>query len=462
MTASTGYKKAADYVVRQFKSFGLEPGWQDADDSKTYFQSVPFTRFQFGENNVLTVRRNGLTEEFFKGGNAFEFARPGKGPLDLPLHNPVFVGYGICEPGLGWDDFSSLDLEGKLAIILSGFPVNPNEGPQFPQDVRRKYSDRRNGDSIRFQNVIQRGAVGIIALPDSNVSGNWNSIVSQLKRSNLVPVEDYGSAVRGSSPVPSLLVHADLVSRLFKDLGFDPLTQDGDYRTFELDNLELGLTIDVAQEKVDCFNVIGTINGTNPELSDEYITLGAHLDHLGKDGNVVYRGANDNASSCVLILEVVEALARKPLHRPLMVVLFTAEEIGHFGSLHFVAHPPVPHENIILNINFEQIGAKSRTFDGVWAIGPSDQEESLSAAHKNVEEITLGFDDIESQIPVISGSDTLSFYQKGLPAIILGSGGFPEHHTPDDNPDLIDYDHLYRAARFVLAYIEEVGNAERQ
>jgi len=59
---------------------------------------------------------------------------------------------------------------------------------------------------------------------------------------------------------------------------------------------------------------------------------------------------------------------------------------------------------------------------------------------------------------VISGSDTLSFYQKGLPAILLGSGGFPENHTPNDNLDLIDYEHLKRAALFVLDYLKELGN----
>jgi len=66
---------------------------------------------------------------------------------------------------------------------------------------------------------------------------------------------------------------------------------------------------------------------------------------------------------------VAEAVAQNPLKRSVMFVLFTAEEIGHFGSLHFVAHPPVPHEQIILNINLEQVGAKSRMIDGVGVYG---------------------------------------------------------------------------------------------
>lgn len=172
----------------------------------------------------------------------------------------------------------------------------------------------------------------------------------------------------------------------------------------------------------------------------------------------MFLGANDNASSCAVILGLAEAVAQNPLKRSVMFILFTAEEIGHFGSLHFVAHPPVLHEQIELNINLEQIGAKSRMIDGVGANGPASQEEILRRVQKKNEGIFLQFDDIEDTVSVISGIDTLSFYQKGLPAILLGSGGFPEHHTPNDNLDLIDYEHLHRAAVFVLDYVKEIGN----
>ena len=70
-----------------------------------------------------------------------------------------------------------------------------------------------------------------------------------------------------------------------------------------MNNVELGLSIDVKKVEFNCYNVIGILPGTDPDLSDECLTVGAHLDHLGRDGDVIYYGANDNASSCVLILE---------------------------------------------------------------------------------------------------------------------------------------------------------------
>ena len=282
--------------------------------------------------------------------------------------------------------------------------------------------------------------------------------MSEHERINLVPAEAYGPSAPGETPVPSVMLHADLVSRVFEGMGFDPMTYEGDYRPREMADVELGLAVDARKEKTRCHNVIGIIPGSDPELSSEYLTVGAHLDHLGKDGNIIYYGANDNASSCALILEAAKALAENALKRPVLFILFTAEEIGHYGSLHYVAHPAVPHDEVFLNINIEQIGARTRNFDGIWAVGPAGERKVLAAVRKKAPRIGFGFDSIDTQVPTISGSDTLSFYQKRLPAIILGSGGFPEHHRTGDNVDLIDYEHLSRATAFVKAYIEELGN----
>jgi len=460
MTASEGYKKAADYAVEQFRSFGVEPGWADASGGRSYYQSVPFILNQYGKSTVLSVRNNGKIEELSLGPDTFVVANPGKGSLNLPPHSPVFVGYGIHEPELGWDDFSGLEIQGKIAVMIAGFPSNSQSGPDFPDEVRRKYSDRRMGDALRFQSVMMGGAAGIIALPDPFIAAQWEGIVSQLKRSTLLPEEAYGPSSRGESPIPSLLVHADVAQRFFDELSYDPVSLKGEYQTFEMKGMELSLTLEMKQEQVKCFNVIGMVPGKDPELSQEVITLGAHLDHLGKEGNLIFNGANDNASSCAVVLGVAEAVAQNPLKRSVIFILFTAEEIGHFGSLHFVAHPPVPHEQIILNINLEQVGARSRMIDGVGANGPVSQEEILRRVQEKNDGIYLQFDDIEDTVSVISGSDTLSFYQKGLPSILLGSGGFPEHHTPQDNLELIDFEHLHRVALFVLDYVKDSGNME--
>jgi Zn-dependent M28 family amino/carboxypeptidase len=201
---------------------------------------------------------------------------------------------------------------------------------------------------------------------------------------------------------------------------------------------------------------VALLNGTDSSCRDEYISLTAHLDHLGKQGDVIFQGANDDASGCAVVLEIAEALAAYPCRRSVIFILFTAEEVGHYGSLHFLTHPPVPLDQILLNINLEQIGAKTRMIDGVWAIGPPVFKPSFLSLHKYNLGIELRWDDVESQIHTIQGSDTWSFYLKSVPAVLLGSGGFPEHHTPEDNLDVIDFEHLFKAAKLVHNFIKVI------
>ncbi|UCC39767.1 MAG: M20/M25/M40 family metallo-hydrolase [Candidatus Aminicenantes bacterium] len=456
LTGSSGYKIAADYAAEQFASFTLEPGWPDGN-KKSFLQPVPFIHYRFGSNNALTIQRNGKTKEYTPGRKSYELLYPGEGNENIPLSSPVFIGYGIHEPELGWDDYAGLDVGGKIAILMMGFSPR-NSDIQMPMKVRRKYSDRIKGDLLRFSAAIEKNAAAIIVIPDESFANNWDRIMSQRKRFNFVASQSYGPSSPGEPPIPVVVANRDLVGRVFDKKDFNPIEERGDYATFVMDGIELGLTVNASKEYFTCYNIIALLPGTDPKLDNEYIAVAAHLDHLGKNGFIIYRGANDDASGCSLILEVAQALAQNPAKRPVMFILFTAEEAGHYGSLHFLEYPPVPLEQIALNINIEQIGSKHRNVKGIWAIGPPSQRDLLYSAHQKVKSIDLNFDNIDSQLRVIQGSDTWSFYLQKVPAIILGSGGFPEHHTPGDTIDLIDFDHLYKATLLVYEYILELGN----
>ncbi|MFX0142403.1 MAG: M28 family metallopeptidase, partial [Candidatus Hodarchaeota archaeon] len=206
------------------------------------------------------------------------------------------------------------------------------------------------------------------------------------------------------------------------------------------------------------YNVIAFVPGTDSVLREEYITVGAHLDHLGKIGNHVYNGANDDASGCVIILEAAKAIALHPPKRPVLFVLYTSEEQHLIGSRHFLDNPPVPIEQISLNINIEQIGSKNREFPGIWAIGPSQFEEFFYAAGSSIIDTDLKFDPIEQYKEALRSCDLWSYCQREIPAIMLSSGGFPEHHTPQDKINLIDFEHLLKAAKLLHSFIMELGN----
>jgi Zn-dependent M28 family amino/carboxypeptidase len=143
----------------------------------------------------------------------------------------------------------------------------------------------------------------------------------------------------------------------------------------------------------------------------------AHLDHIGRFGDHIYNGANDDASGCVA-------------------------ELG-------------------AAVNLEQLGSKHRTAPGVWALGdPQFKQAFLQAgghtAGFSAEE--LPFSPADSVSDVLSNTDTYSFMHKHIPSLLLGSGGFSEHHTPMDTIELIDFDPLQKATTLVFRLITTLTN----
>lgn len=456
MTGSTGYRRAADYAVELFASFGLEPGWTDLTNETSFFQPVPFVRYSRISETALNVQSKGEIQRFSVGEDQIILFSAGREKTDVERTPPIFVGFGIHEPALGWDDYAGLDVAGRTAVLLMNFPEENSF--KMPDEVFRKYSDRLRGDSRRFNTVLERGARAALLVPDAENIGRWQGLSSYFQGLDFRPLEDYGPDGGGESAIPILILNRGPVEAVFTGFPFHPLSRKGRYMTGVLEECRVEVHIEALREKFECQNVLALLEGTGQDGRKEFITLGAHLDHLGRRGEFLLPGANDDASGVAIVLEAARALAAAPPKRSVLFVLFTAEEVGHYGSLHFVKYPPVSHEKIVMNVNLEQIGSKHRNVRGLWALGPVSQREAFASIKEKIKGIEARLDDIEDHFSVVQGSDTWSFVLAEKPAIIIGSGGFPEHHTPGDTIVLIDFDHLTKASRFVTEYVRRIAN----
>jgi hypothetical protein len=455
---TAGYKKAANYASGLFKEIGLQPGWRDSEGNPTYLQPVPFVRFWLGSYNYMSIRRGGRVIELAPDQSSYQIFYPGIGFLKLPAAPPVFVGFGVYEPELGWDDFKGIDLWGKIVLMLARFPTRPVPELMIPDEVFKKYSGTAEGDLRRFSAVYERRPAVVIVVPDTFMVENWRALLAQRKKFNFNSVEPYERWTPGDTDIPVLAGHRSLIEKIFDLKAFDPIALSGNYQPGVLTDVQISLYMEPHKEYFPCFNVIGTVPGTDPALAGEHITVGAHLDHLGMDGGALYPGANDDASGCAAVIEAARAVAANPLPRPVDFILYTAKEANHIGSMHFLKHSPAGLEKIALNINLEQVGSRNREVRGIWAVGNRQLEEALIAAAERAGGPEVRFADIESRLEDIQETDTLSFYLNGTPAVILSSGGFPERHTPRDTAGLIDYGHLRRVSVLLYAFIRELGN----
>jgi len=188
-------------------------------------------------------------------------------------------------------------------------------------------------------------------------------------------------------------------------------------------------------------NVIGMIPGTGTDT----VIIGAHRDHFGRPGGILFPGADDNASGTAVILEIARALAkidRRP-SRTILFVSFSGEEHDLLGSRLYVSRPIVPLNATKAMINIDHAGVGN----GRLTVGVTGFEKDvLLEAGK-----TAGVDDKLDLYGFFPGGDHVPFKEAGVPTVTVVSGGVhPHFHQPTDTVETIDPKILHRVAQYVL------------
>lgn len=438
MTGSPGYDRAADHVAREFRRIGLKPA-----GTQGYFQPVDFVEQRFA---------TGASQAALAGGGAaaplaiprdlyFRGAHPMPAAVDAPM---VFAGYGLSIPELGHDDFAGLDLRGKVVLVISG----------GPQDIPG--SRKANARSERARLLVERGAVGLIALTSPRqVEIPWERQLALAARPSMYLADAALREVEG--PFMSASFSPDSAGRLFAGAAhsFAELAALADASKplprFDLP-LRFTARIAAATRAVRSANVIGRLPGSDRRLAAEHVVLSAHLDGLGVnepiDGDAIYNGAIDNAVGVANVVAIARDLARRG-KRPRRSILFfvpTAEEMGLLGSRYFARRPTVPAASLVANINFDM----PLPIFPLTSVTPIGYEESTMGDDAAQVSAAMGLPVVPDPFPdrnVFIRSDQYSFVRAGIPALFLKFGfaaGTPEadierawraniYHSPRDD-----------------------------
>jgi Zn-dependent M28 family amino/carboxypeptidase len=458
-TGSEGHRKAAEYVVSQFKAAGLEPGAGNG-----YVQPVSFvSRRIVEEKSSIALVRSGRRVPLELGEDATINVRIQPAPrVEAPL---VFVGYGLTVPEMKHDDLAGLDLQGKVAVLLTGGPSN------IPGPLYAHYQ------AERWQFLQRAGAIGVVAI--QNPKGQdipWDRsklarFMPQLTLTDRALDETAGQKL-------AVTVNPARADKLFEGSGHTfkdllALSDAGKVLPRFAIPASIEAVIAVEEARLESQNVIGIRRGTDPKLKDEYVVLSAHLDHVGTGepirGDRVYNGAMDNASGIATLIETAAEMERRgmKLRRSIVFAAVTAEEKGLLGSRYFAAHPTVPRGTIVANLNTDMFlplfPMKSLIAQG---LGESDLTADLqrAAARSGVSVLP----DPEPERNAFIRSDQYSFIKRGIPALSLKVGfsrGSSEHeivkrwrteryHAPSD--DLAQPVDLSAAAAFNEVYLQVV------
>jgi hypothetical protein len=241
---------------------------------------------------------------------------------------------------------------------------------------------------------------------------------------------------------------ADYISKQFKKSGLRPLGDKGSwFQVFKV----------AGEEKRNGQNVIGFIDNKAPST----IVIGAHYDHLGygEDKNSLYKGeklmihngADDNASGTATLIEMGRWLKKSGNKKNnFILVAFSGEELGLFGSKYFTEHSPVPLASINYMINMDMVGRLNDSSRSISVGGYGTSPEWGRLVREENEYFKIKLDSSGT-----GPSDHTSFYIKDIPVLFFFTGTHMDYHKPSDDADKINYDGILRIA----IYIQQLINA---
>jgi hypothetical protein len=456
---SRGYDVAARYGESQFRAAGLEP-CVTAGAGLSYLQQVPVLRRMPTGGITLEVAGPGGTRTFKEGDDFIWFQGemfPWVGrPLDV-----VYVGYGISEPGYGWDDLEGVDVRGKMVLLMMGAPLDNGE-PVLPEVVHARYAAPA-GVLRKMVTMLFEGAAGILVLPDEMLLGAWDDLPSkaanrQFEYDNIEPDAVHIPLL---SPIKPAVAEAVFEGRG----GLPPGTGDaGRERTpsFQLEGVKVTLGGSFDEERIPTYNVVGVVEGTDPRLKQEYVAVTAHLDSTApREPGEINNGADDNASGAAGVIEVARVVAEHPPRRSVVFVLLSGEEAACIGSRHFVSSCPVALDKVVADVNLDMIARSDPACEADrshYAIDSGRITPEFTALIKDVNAATVDWP-LKYESPT-GNSDNLMFHAVGIPGVCFYSGHHDDVNLPTDDPEKLDYDKAEKISRLVYELTMELGNRE--
>lgn len=432
---------ASRYILENFMMAGLQP---IADNGFQYFDVV--TGVELGGNNSFALNENpfDLNKDFVP------LAFSSSGAVDAPV---VFAGFGfdLDQDSIQWNDYSGIDPQGKWVMIFRADPEPDNSESAFIP-----FSDIRS----KILTAKDKGAAGVLLVTPRSME----------KEDKLMPLVVENNEV--TAGIPAISITRTTADRLLLSSGYSADSLDAmiirqkSPKSFELEGI-LSARTEVNQEKQQTVNVVGLLKGSNPDLNDQYIVIGAHYDHLGMggpnsgsrmpDSNAVHNGADDNASGTSMVIELARVFAMQVAPaRSMIFVAFSAEEMGLLGSKFFVDNPPVPAKSIKAMFNFDMVGRfdKEKNSISVSGTGTSAESDSILLACEK----GLPFAVVHSP-DGYGPSDHAAFYAANIPVFYFNTGVHTDYHTPLDDTEKLDFDTEALVGDFACRVIELVAGA---
>lgn len=438
-TPSPQLETTANYIAREFESFGLQP----LGDDGGYLQRFPLEETRRDLDRSTITADGGLD---LRLGDTFQILFQAGTPPETVTGPMLVVSGSASNPA----EIAELNVGGSVAVVVAG-----TENGQFTTAFRQS-----------LRPLLGQRPAAVIVVSDRSrelLAG----MAARLERPSISTAWGESGPANG---LAFLEVHDDDIRSFLASNGFDLAeARSNGNRPISATSLGVDATVSLSMASVTMTsapNVVGLLVGSDPQLKDEYVVFSAHMDHVGigasADGDSIFNGADDDASGTAAVIELAQAFAMmSPAPRRSMIFLtVSGEEKGLWGSDYFGGHSPVEIGQIVANLNIDMVGRNWP--DTIVAIGRehSDLGETLNEVNEQHPELGMtAIDDLWPDERFFFRSDHYNFARRGVPILFFFNGTHEDYHQPSDELEKIDAEKESRIARLLFYLGLEVANA---
>jgi len=442
-----GIEVATKMLEKRYKSLGLTPA--GTSGYRQAFSVV--TGAKLISTNSMHEQVGGISKDIKLNDQFVPFSFSSSGQASAPL---VFAGYGASAEEFMYDDYSGIDVRGKIVVLLRYEP------PSFATHTSDQKLTAHAALITKAINARNHGAKAVVV-----VNGKLNND----EQDNLTR---FGS-VAGPENAGIILVQVknDVAQAWFAAAGKslaavqEQMTAAGKPASFAFpDSVHLAMDINIETERNTVNNVLAYL----PGKTDEYIVIGAHYDHLGyghydslapSQIGQIHPGADDNASGTAGVLELARLFAplKGQLQRGILFSSYAGEELGLLGSADWVKDPTKPIDKDVAMLNMDMIGRIRENTVYLGGVGTGTTFQSILAPlEKNT---NFKFQDSAG---AYASSDHISFVARRIPILFFFSGLHTDYHRPSDTWDKIDAPDAARLLDFVAQVALKIDSANNR
>jgi len=404
---------AGRYIAEQFRRSGLIPlGDTDGD----YLQRVHL--YSTKPPTAATVSMLGKD---FQAGVDLGILNGINGTMEAPL---IYL--------TDLQDHESVDLQGKIVVTVL-------------QDLRASSSNHDQMKSLQ-----EAGALALIQLFGPGQRIPWQLVLNFLSQERM----SLGDINEEEQGLPHLWVR-DSANLYFQQLKENP-------------GASVSISINGIQKtRVDAFNIIGKVEGTDPELKEEHLVMCAHYDHVGVQSgqgqDSIFNGTRDNGIGTTGLINAAAYFGKYPPRRSVIIIALTGEEKGLLGSQYYVKNPKIPLQETVFAFNIDNSGY---TDTEVVTLLDTNRTNIDELVYQAASEVGLGV--IGDRIPsqnYYERSDQVSFANAGVPAVNfkMSMTAFDEriskyYHRPSDEFQTVDLEYIHKYWKAYIRAAELIGN----